>query len=80
MKHRPGSKAKLPLSGKPEPHWENCLMNFLAKFFFNESGATAVEYAIMLLSIAIAIFSGVYIFGNAVKSLFDQAVDRYPSA
>jgi Flp pilus assembly pilin Flp len=55
-------------------------MNFFARFFLDESGATAVEYAIMLLSIAIVIFSSVYIFGNAVKSLFDQAVDRYPSA
>ena len=54
-------------------------MNFLAKFFFNESGATAVEYAIMLLSIAIAIFSSVYIFGNAVKSLFEQADAKYPT-
>jgi Flp pilus assembly pilin Flp len=55
-------------------------MNLFAKFFLDESGATAVEYAIMLLSIAIAIFSGVYLFGNAVKSLFDQAVAKYPTA
>ena len=54
-------------------------MNFPAKFFLDESGATAVEYAIMLLSIAVAIVAGVHLFGNAVKSLFDQGVAEYPS-
>ena len=80
MSHTLGSKAKFPLSGKRQAHWENGPMNLFAKFFLDESGATAVEYAIMLLSIAIAIFSGVYLFGNAVKSLFDQAVAKYPTA
>ena len=55
-------------------------MNFLARFFLDESGANAVEYAILLLSIAIAIASSVHIFGTAVKSLFDQAVARFPTA
>ena len=80
MNHRLDVIAKFLLFAKRQPHCENGPMNLLAKFFLDESGATAVEYAIMLISITVAIFSSVYLFGDAVKSLFDQAVAKYPTA
>jgi Flp pilus assembly pilin Flp len=37
----------------------------------SERGATAVEYALLMTLIAIAIIGGVALFGGAVQGLFD---------
>ena len=43
-----------------------------------DRGATMVEYALMLAFVVIVAFLGVQIFGDAVKGLFDSAVDAAP--
>lgn len=38
-----------------------------------ESGATAVEYALMVALIALVIFGGVYLLGPNLRQIFDEA-------
>ena len=38
-----------------------------------ETGATAVEYGLMLALIAMVIFGGVYLLGPALDAVFDEA-------
>jgi Flp pilus assembly pilin Flp len=42
------------------------------------SGATAVEYAIMIGAIAFVLFGTVALLGSRVKGLFADAVARWP--
>lgn len=44
-----------------------------------QSGATMVEYAIMVGLIAIVVFAGVTTLGTRTSSLFQGAVTSYPS-
>jgi len=50
----------------------------MRRFFKDESGVSAVEYAILVSCIALAICSAVGIFGQAVKGLYTEANDKYP--
>jgi len=54
-------------------------MDLIGKFSGEESGATAVEYTLMLMCIALAIFAALNIFGSALRGLFELANDRFPS-
>ena len=45
------------------------------KRFRNEEGATATEYIVLLVFIAIAIIAGATIFGGALNSFFEQSSD-----
>jgi pilus assembly protein Flp/PilA len=47
--------------------------------FFNDDGASSIEYAILASLIAVVIVSAVGILGISVRSLFQLVVDRYPS-
>jgi pilus assembly protein Flp/PilA len=38
-----------------------------------ETGATAVEYGLMVALIALAIFGGVYLLGPELLAIFDEA-------
>ena len=38
-----------------------------------ESGATAVEYGLMVALIALAIFGTIYLLGPALLAIFDEA-------
>jgi pilus assembly protein Flp/PilA len=50
----------------------------IRSFYEDESGASSVEYAILVSSIAVAIISAVNIFGQGVKGLFTQANTKFP--
>ena len=45
-------------------------MDLIVKFAWEESGASAVEYAVLMALIALAIIGSVTAFGTAVKGLF----------
>jgi len=47
-------------------------------FYKDESGASSVEYAILVSCIALAIISTVVIFGQRVKGLFTKADINFP--
>jgi Flp pilus assembly pilin Flp len=53
-------------------------MDKIIIFFADSSGATMVEYGLMVAFIALACFTGVQVFGAAVLGLYQNAVDRMP--
>jgi Flp pilus assembly pilin Flp len=46
---------------------------------WDEAGASAVEYALLLVGIALAVVGSVAIFGTLVKDFFDRAVAIFPA-
>lgn len=44
----------------------------------NETGATMVEYAMMIAFVVIVAFLAVELFGDAVRNLFQSSVDVIP--
>jgi|WetSurMetagenome_2_1015567.scaffolds.fasta_scaffold242055_2 Flp pilus assembly pilin Flp len=54
------------------PSGEENIMELFMKFALDEAGASAVEYALLLTFIALAIITSVTTFGQAVKGLFDS--------
>ena len=53
-------------------------MDLIIKFTCDEAGAPAVEYALLLAFIAVAIAASVTAFGAAVKGLFADAALKFP--
>ena len=53
-------------------------MDLIIKFTLDEAGAPAVEYALLMAFVALAIAAGVSTFGLGVKGLFDGAVVKWP--
>jgi Flp pilus assembly pilin Flp len=45
-------------------------MDLIVQFAWDESAASAVEYAVLMAFIAVAIIGSVMAFGTAVKGLF----------
>jgi pilus assembly protein Flp/PilA len=50
----------------------------MRRFFKDESGVSAVEYAILMSCIAVAICSAVGIFGQGVKGLYTDSNSKIP--
>ena len=48
------------------------------KFYQDDSGASAVEYSILLASIAIAVAGAVAALGTSVQSLFIKGAGLFP--
>jgi pilus assembly protein Flp/PilA len=59
-------------------------MNLLEKkamaFIQEEDGATAVEYALLVSGIALAIIGGVYAFGGALNNWFNSLLGKISTA
>ena len=53
-------------------------MDLLVKFSADESGASAVEYALMLVCIALTVAAAIKSLGLGVRGLFDSANAKYP--
>ncbi len=47
-------------------------MEMVKKFFKDESGATAVEYGLMVALIAVVIITAVTFLGSALNTKFEQ--------
>jgi Flp pilus assembly pilin Flp len=56
------------------PGWKETVMDLFMKFTFDEAGASAVEYALLLAFIASVIIGSVSTLGLAVKGLFERVV------
>jgi Flp pilus assembly pilin Flp len=54
-------------------------MGLIVKFSGDDSGASAVEYALLIACIAVAVVAAVKTFGDAVRGLFELADARYPN-
>jgi pilus assembly protein Flp/PilA len=50
------------------------MYHLINKFYNDESGATMVEYAIMVALIAIAVAATVILVGNEMNTMFSQVV------
>jgi Flp pilus assembly pilin Flp len=79
MMTKTGTKPMPPPSNRPAPSGEETIMDLIDKFSGDESGATAVEYSLMLAFIALTIFVALKTFGSAVNGLFELANERFPS-
>ncbi|MGA9754355.1 MAG: Flp family type IVb pilin [Desulfobaccales bacterium] len=54
-------------------------MGLILKFSWDESGATAVEYALLVAFIASAIAASVGTLGTQLLSIFTSAAGMFPS-
>jgi Flp pilus assembly pilin Flp len=52
------------------PCGKETIMDLLGKFSCDEAGASAVEYALLLAFIAVAIAASVLTFGQAIRNSF----------
>ena len=54
-------------------------MNGNLPILWDEAGASVVEYALLLVGIALAVVGSVAIFGTMIKDLFDRAAAIFPA-
>lgn len=52
----------------------------IRRFWFDESGPTAVEYGVMLALIILVCFTAIQAVGNQVSSSFNNSKDEIESA
>jgi Flp pilus assembly pilin Flp len=50
----------------------------IRSLYENESGASSVEYAILVACIAVAIISSLGLFGQVVNGLYTQFNNKFP--
>jgi pilus assembly protein Flp/PilA len=55
------------------------IKKFLKKFIQEEEGATAVEYAVMIVLIIVACIVVVGVLGGKVNDAFQNVVDNMPT-
>ena len=53
-------------------------MKLLERLVRDESGATAVEYSLILGGVAAAIIVIIYVFGDKVNNLYNNTATRWP--
>lgn len=53
------------------------MTKLLARFFADESGATAIEYAMIAVGIAVAVVVTVNLVGTAVQDDFEQVAEGF---
>lgn len=53
------------------------MKQIVSEFFRNESGTTAIEYALIAAGISIAILVGVNGIGGGVNSMFQKVKDGF---
>ncbi len=72
----PGGIPKTPDTARLIPRGEDTFMDLLAKFFWEEAGASAVEYGLLMALIAMAIMVSVTMFGAAVRDSFLDSTSK----
>jgi Flp pilus assembly pilin Flp len=53
-------------------------VKLLERLVRDESGATAVEYSLILGGIAAAVIVMIYVFGDKVNNLYNNTASRWP--
>ena len=56
------------------------IMNFFKNFLKDEEGATAVEYAVMLVLIVAVAIAVITILGNKVNNAFNKVANAMPAS
>jgi Flp pilus assembly pilin Flp len=80
MAIEPGAQQKTSETSQLTPCGQETIMDLIMQFTFDEAGAPAVEYALLMAFIALAIAVSVKTFGSAVAVLFDHAAVRFPGS
>ena len=78
MATEPKVKPKPTETSRLTPCREETVMDLIMKFTFDEAGAPAVEYALLVAFIAVAIAASISAFGAAVNGLFADAAKKFP--
>jgi pilus assembly protein Flp/PilA len=52
----------------------------LARFFKDESGATAIEYGLIAALVAVAIIAALTLLGSSLSDMFDQVAATVQNA
>jgi Flp pilus assembly pilin Flp len=73
-------KAKPPPTSRLTRWGKETRMDWIIRFSWDESGAPAVEYALLLTCIAVALIAAVQAFGTAVQGLFQKVTDQWTSS
>jgi Flp pilus assembly pilin Flp len=73
-------KAKPPPTSRLICWGKETRMDRIIRFSWDESGAPAVEYALLLMCLAVGILVAVQAFGTAVQGLFQKVTDQWPSS
>ncbi len=55
------------------------MAKFVIRFLNDESGATAIEYGLIITGIAVVIVTAVGLLGGTVEGLFQEAVAIFPT-
>jgi pilus assembly protein Flp/PilA len=55
-------------------------MSLIAKFYRDESGASSVEYALLMAFIALAIYASVQNLGTTLSGVFTTAASSLPGS
>jgi len=80
MATEPNEKLKPQKSSRPAPWGQETIMDLVMKFTFDEAGAPAVEYALLMACIAVAIAASLTSFGAAARGLFENTTVQWPSS
>jgi Flp pilus assembly pilin Flp len=64
------SQTKTASQQSTNPRGKETIMDLLVKFSCDEAGASAVEYALLLAFISVAIAASVATFGQAIRDSF----------
>ena len=78
MAIEPESQPKPPETSQLTPCGEETAMDPILKFSADEAGASAVEYALFMTHITLAIAGSVLTLGLTVKGIFQNAADLFP--
>jgi pilus assembly protein Flp/PilA len=72
-----GTAARIEVDDRTN-HPLNIGVKLLGRLARDESGATAVEYSLILGGIAAAIIVMIYVFGDKVSNLYNNTQSRFP--
>jgi pilus assembly protein Flp/PilA len=76
MATEPKGTAKPRNATRLTPGEEETIMDLFIKFICDEAGASAVEYALLLSLIALAIITSVTTFGQAVRDSYQNSTTQ----
>ena len=54
------------------------MQKFITRFLANESGATAIEYALIAAAMATALLAGMAVLGPAIQAKFEEIGNGLP--
>ena len=79
MATEPKIKAKLRKTIGLTPSGEETIMDLIIRFICDEAGAPALEYALILAFLGVALIGGIGALGGALNGVFISITDKLVS-